>query len=401
MSFTVLHYIILSAIGAFIFSPILKDNPKWQNLACCFLLLGILHSLSLYNVFIDFLPNADLDANTFWKTASIAVDKNHHPPFHIGAQAYVAILYWQIIATVNELHVIQLFSIIFTALNVLLITRLFLTIGGYSSSIWIAVFLLCLSPGFLLHSALTLREPLQLLSILLFTYSTIKLKTFWGLCLSALFLALAASTHQALLIYSVVILILYSLIFIGKSNNNIFFPSNLSVFVGALVIFAGFFIYYIPILSGYTLANLSKQGVLEHLLAYRQPIEQGFANTAHNLTLSFDTLGDTIQSVLLNYLYYLFNPIISFKPSIVYSVLFWESLIRVIGISLMVIAVVREKNNLAHLLLIVFYISMTLLWSLGTANDGQAFRHHVLTQWIMCIYIARYIQQRLNTEQST
>ncbi len=397
MTDSALHFIFLSMISTLLLIPIAKENPKWQSLFCCGLLLVTLHLLSLYNVFISVLPGADLDAQTFWETASNAANRKQSPAFHIGDQAYVVIIYWKILATVNQLHIIQLFSLIFSALNILLITRLFKAIGGNTSHIWIALLLLWLSPSFLLHSSVTLREPLQLFSILLFIYFTNRMRTFRGLYLSAFFLTLAAVTHQALLIYSVVILILYSLIFIGKSNNNILFPSNLSVFVGTLVIFAGFFIYYVPVLSGHTLANLNKQGILEHLLAYRQPIEQGFANTAHNLTLSFDTLSSAVQSILLNYVYYLFNPIINFKFTLEYSVLFWEAIIRVAGISLMLIAVIREKNNPTHLLLIVLYISLTLIWSLGTANDGQAFRHHVLTQWIMCIYIARYIQQRLNT----
>lgn len=394
MNHTILYYLILTTVCVFIFIPIIKENPKWQNLILCVLLLGILHFLSLYNVFIDFLPSAELDANSFWEVASSAAKKQLSPPFYIGAQAYIVFLYWQIIATVNELQIIQLFSIIFSALNVLLITRLFLTIGGQSSKTWIVILLLCLSPSFLLHSAITLREPLQLFSILLFIYFTIRLKTLWGLYLSAFFLILAATTHQALLVYSAIILTLYSLIFICKRDKDKgYFPPHISILFGAFVIFMAYFIYHVPILSGYTLTDLSQKGILEHLLAYRQPIEQDFANTAHNITLSFDTLGSTVQTIFLNYLYYLFNPILNFKFTIEYVVVFWEALIRIIGISLLLMALIRERNTQMHLLLFVFYVSITLLWSLGTSNDGQAFRHHVLSQWLMCIYIARYCQQ--------
>ena len=132
---------------------------------------------------------------------------------------------------------------------------------------------------------------------------------------------------------------------------------------------------------------------MEHLQAYRKPIEESLANTAHNFNLSFATVKSSIYSILLNYLYYLFGPIINFKFTIEHTVLFWEAAIRAVGIFLMISTLVKETNKKTHLLLIVYYFTMTLLWSLGTTNDGQAFRHHFLSQWIICIYIAlKYCQ---------
>ena len=70
-----------------------------------------LHSLSLYNAFVSFLPAAEIDAWGFWRAASRAFDRGSAPPFFVGAQAYVNFLYWQIVATVNELHIVQMISV--------------------------------------------------------------------------------------------------------------------------------------------------------------------------------------------------------------------------------------------------------------------------------------------------
>ncbi len=393
MNDALLIYLALSIVSAFVFYMIVRDNFTQPNIVFCILLFSFLHILSLYNVFIGFLPGADLDAQTFWKIASKAVEQDRIPPFHIGMQAYILVLYWQIVATVDSLLVIQLFSLIFSAINIFLITRLFLIVGGHRSNIWIIMLLLCLSPSFLLHSTLTLREPLQLLSILSFIYLSIRLKTLWGLYFSAIFLALAIALHQALLIYSVIILILFSFIFIYRNaKNRYYFFLDSAILIGALVVFAPYFIDHVPILSGNTLTDLNKQGIFEHLLAYRRPIELSAADTSHNLTLSFETFGSSMNSMMVNYLYYLFGPIINFRLTIENTVLLWEALIRIIGFSLMLKAILHKKNKHIHLLLVLFYFSITLLWSVGTANDGQAFRHHMLSQWVMYIYIGWHIQ---------
>ncbi len=396
MTATLLNYCFLLIISVFIFLPIIRDNNKHHHIVISLLLLSALHLLSLYNALIDFLPGANQDAYTFWRNASKAAEHNEQPPFYLGMQAYIVLLYWQIKATANSLPVIQLFSLIISALNVLVITRLFLMLGGQRSMVWVVILLLCLSPSFLSHSVITLREPLQLLSILLFIYLTLRFQTLWGVYISAFSLVLATILHQALLIFSLLIVVLYSFVFIYiRRKNNYHFLIDLSILTSALYVFGPYFNDYVPILSNNTLADLNRQGIIEHLLAYRHPIEQSIANTAHNFTLSFDTFSASVHSIVVNYLYYLFGPIINYRFTLDHTVLLWETLIRGFGVSLMLAALFRERDKQVHFLLAVFYILMTLLWSLGTANDGQAFRHHVLSQWVIYIYIGWFIQRRL------
>jgi len=45
----------------------------------------------------------------------------------------------------------------------------------------------------------------------------------------------------------------------------------------------------------------------------------------------------------------------------------------------------QEKRDY---LLLVLYLLMTMVWSLGTTNYGQAIRHHILSNWLLIVLAA-------------
>ena len=63
-----------------------------------------------------------------------------------------------------------------------------------------------------------------------------------------------------------------------------------------------------------------------------------------------------------------------------------ESFIRISLILLVLITLIskRRLTNYTLILILVFF-TISIMWSLGTFNFGQAVRHHILTNWMLIL----------------
>jgi len=58
-------------------------------------------------------------------------------------------------------------------------------------------------------------------------------------------------------------------------------------------------------------------------------------------------------------------------------------------VTLLLIYLVIKRNQIPKGLgyLLILYFVVTAMWSLGTTNYGQAFRHNSITDWILAIVL--------------
>lgn len=118
----------------------------------------------------------------------------------------------------------------------------------------------------------------------------------------------------------------------------------------------------------------------------------------------FGSTGTALWSLAKNYVYYLFGPFLDFRFNINYLVMAWDSIVRLAGLTAIGVLLVTRRATLPVLVLLGFYITMTITWSIGTTNSGQAFRHHMLTQWVMFIFIGiavrEFVERTIHTART-
>lgn len=124
---------------------------------------------------------------------------------------------------------------------------------------------------------------------------------------------------------------------------------------------------------------------LEYAASYREHGMATDARTTYGVRLSTESAPKFMASLVPVYAYYMFAP---FPwqvrgPTDAYGGL--ESLLRLALLVFSLRAFARARGAEKRLLgmLIAGYISLTLLWSLGTINYGTSIRHHLTTTWIL------------------
>ena len=123
--------------------------------------------------------------------------------------------------------------------------------------------------------------------------------------------------------------------------------------------------------------------VLENIEGSRGLIARDEPRSAFDVDLDFGSFFHFTITYVQVYWRYLFGPFIWGVENIKDAVASSEALLRLILFSGMIVSLFRTPLKVKTLILVTLYITMTMLWALGTTNYGQAIRHHVLTNWIL------------------
>jgi len=258
-----------------------------------------------------------------------------------------------------------------------------------------------LLPSMVVMGSATLREPWEILMLVGSVYLAVVPAWPWWSRFAAIFaLCVALSVlHKGLLVYSVFLFLLF-LLWRGR------------VEAGARPGYARTFLYCVALmipLAGvvYALAGIRLGGevvraildldVLGYMERYHETLQAQSGRASYQV-LDPSTAWAFARTIIPSYLYYMFAP---FPWQVeewvdVYASL--ESLLRLACV--LVIAgtwrVADDECKAQCVLLFLIYVSLTLLWSLGTANYGQAIRHHLLTNWILFLLTALLLKSRRN-----
>jgi hypothetical protein len=254
-------------------------------------------------------------------------------------------------------------------------------------------------PSMVLLGSITLRETYEVFFFMLTVYFGIRISMerklkigfFFLMTISAL---LMAAFHKALVVYAIVLIFLF-LIWtvrpISRFGNikklHILAMMVTPLFILGIVIVSGLEFRSFVVLERLLQVDWTIDMWAQRIIEWRITAMDAWARTNYNITLDPSSFFMLIFSSIKVYVYYLFagftwrfnnyNDAYATVEVILritltcFSVLSWW---RAVGL---------QKRLLG--LMLALYISMTLMWAMGTTNYGTAIRHHMLTWWIIVI----------------
>ena len=355
-------------------------------------------AISLFDAHHGPILNTILDAQSFHNKALMYLNKDlsWFDNFN-GANFYSIIISIIYMFTLPEQGISNLSSSFFSMLSILVISRfaLLLKINKYKTFI---LFIFGLSPAYLIYSSITLRESLELLTLLISLLYLFKLFNKYKLY-SFEHIFFISSTiifgllHEALLIYSILIFCMYIYLIILNIKRIDYMLTGL-IFIGLCLISFYFIQDLRHLLKSQSLyTHLLDGNILQYISDYRtKGINYFIGNTNYVIEFDKTTYVSLIKSFFLIYLTYITGPFIWQANNLLMLYASCEALLRMtmLAITFYCLMKARTKDNNIILLLFMF-LSLSFLWSLGTFNFGTALRHHILTNWMLLLIAAKSI----------
>jgi len=365
--------------------PYLRRNG-W-NLAVVWLALVVHHALSVYNGFVSRLPGAEMDAKAFHGYASEHIQQGHPLQWSMGAEFYENLLGYLYAFGGDSVLLGQSLSVLAFALACLVFVRFLELLAADRYAPWLlAVF--GLLPSAVVFESVTLREPFQLLLFMTGAYagSRVLVRPAWWAAPACLISFLGMGFfHQLLLVYAVFAAGL--LLAMAWSSGRLSRLQKIAVAgaVGVALVAGTAFVRTIETAPGDDYIAMMSSGPVRTLVEYREDIDRLEPRTAFAAELDATSPAAFVGSAALVYLHYTAAPFPWAVENLLDLYASMESLLRLVLLAAAAAALWHNIGSKRRLLLfpILLYLSMTLLWALGTTNHGQALRHHLLTNWIL------------------
>ncbi|MBT5031983.1 MAG: hypothetical protein HOM55_06780 [Proteobacteria bacterium] len=364
--------------------------------------LGIFahHAFSVANYLFGPFFFTSLDPHMLNNLASTIADFPDAIAWSVGSQFYVkwlAIFYHLLGADTfvwdgPQMYVGQTLTVsVFLITTVVLLWFLEWLDVRNSLTVTCAVLAWALFPAELIYGSVTAREAFMTLALMLavasfwWLFASNRLRFFWFgafcLCVMGLF-------HQIMLIYALVATMAVGLLWLFQSQlltARTKLLCLIAVFLAALLLFAG--LLYLPVAQNEYYVDMLKGSWVDAIRVYRGWVNSAAPNTQYLLEGEFVGWFSAAGGLLLSYAFYLLGPFHGDLGSISTWVLLVQALVRWFGIPMMLILCARDKRCL---LLGLIYFSLSFTWSVGTTNHGQAFRHHMMTDWLLILSTAVY-----------
>lgn len=354
--------------------------------------VGALHAVSFVNVFSGPLPGAQWDARTFHHHAAQFAEAGQWPVLSIGTMVYEYILTGAYRLLGSHMLVGQSLSVLLATLALITVSAITVNLGVVDSRVRAGIILgVGLYPTFLYQNALTFREPYELLGLVLGVFFVLKAleeyKWRWVVGAVSSFVFMGLFHHVLLGICVLLICIFVVLLYAPgmKSKRNY---ATVTILVAMITGVGYVAITNIPITleNDYIKKIRREQGLVEAIVQYRSSIESRDPRTSYDPGLDESSGPGLALAVANNYWNYLARPYISDLESAVDIIPFASSWVRVALLAfLLCVAMSRRRLDRRIVFCACVYLVVTTVWSLGTTNYGQAFRHHALTDWLLVV----------------
>lgn len=384
----------------------IKPYREYQLLiGSMILVLLAMHGVSFMNVYVATLPGAESDAKQFSKYAVEMLRNGSWPDVSIGTQAYLFML-TAVYRVFGENHHVSEYMMIGQGLSIIAATANLIVIDriashlGVESVRWRAGVVLTtgLFPVFLLHNALTFREPFQLLGLVFGVYCVLRgidearVRWLFGALAGLLFMGIF---HHVLLGVSFILIGSAVILVYGGRCIDRWGYSTIALLVLMIGSLGYLALTNVPATKGndYVKEIREKGGVIEAIKDYRKEVEGERPRTSYSVPIDSSTVLATARGLAANYWLYLTAPL-------------WRAPERMAdlvpqvcsGFRLLMLGVVmwffsfRKRAHPKILFLGLSYVVITTVWSLGTTNYGQAFRHHSLSDWLLILMVAYIVR---------
>ncbi len=379
-------------------------NDKYR-LVAFYIVITALQLVSLFNYFIFTLPGAGQDASTFSYNAQTAAINGVAPTFSVGTGVYEYILFLSYsIFGINKLvgQSISILAAIVSCIFILRIARHLDIQGNFATLLLIIV---GLTPSFLFYTPLTFREVFQLLGLvggIYFAYRAFSGRSLTNLIISSVFFIFMGIFHHVLLALSFVLILITTVFYFVYSGT----PKNLiikNIFLSSLAILVVGYIIVVNIPAGkgndYIKILRESGGVVKMVGKYRNVVEDDLPRSTYGFKVNTTSLMSTGYGLSLSYVHYLYGPGIYSIEEAIDLLPSLNALGRLLATLLLLYLLIKKvpmPPGLGYLL--IMYLSVTAMWSIGTTNYGQAFRHNSLTDWMLAVILVIGVQGLINSK---
>lgn len=379
----------------------IDKSTKW--ILIIFVFTVTVHTiLAWYDAFVAPLPEAELDSLSFHFAALSLVAGQEDLRFVPGSNFYKLFLAFFYEIGFSHKFFGNMVSVFASAAGLIFFVK---CMDKLNITKWRPILLLVFAfdPAFILYGSITIREPFQLLFFLvgvyflLHTFSSFTTSNrFWYTALFSLSIFLMGLFHlKGLFALSIIILFGASIFLMIYGRGGI--GRSLIGFVPLL------FIALLWVISGedytdrvLTYSGLESVNAIEAVSEYRKVITRTLPRTLYPTPLDISSVTNLIWTYAINFNYYLFYPYIWNVqiPSDLVPMLASSARIFSVFYILIHMRKIDSKAKSNFWILAILYILVTGLWSLGTTNYGQAFRHHLMSNWILIMGVGIALNYR-------
>lgn len=349
----------------------------------------LLHALiAAFNAYVSVIHGVETDAVKFHANAA-AISAVGGWDFGLGARFYTTMLALAYSLGGPSHFFGEQLSVFAFALSCVVLVRLLdlLKIERHQAA---CVLAFGLHPAAAIFTSVTLRESWQTLFFMQSVYSLLRFRLqaspaalLWGL----LGAALMGCLHNGLIVYALfmVPLALFSRMGI---RTTITLPRTVGLALTGTVAAAMLALALTGSLP-YTpsLAKLAEGDAIEYASTYRQRGEKG-ARAEYGVKLDAGSPLGFALSLPPVYLYYMFSPFPWQIKTALDLFAAADGWLRLLLLGFALAALWTPPDGMPSgfpRFLMILYVSMSVLWAMGTINYGTAMRHHIIPYWILIV----------------
>lgn len=343
------------------------------------------------NAFGQTVIGADKDAIRFFSDAVSFVRLGN-----CGWALYVdeAQTYTQLLATIlrathsSSLFVVEQLSIVSFVLSMLVLLKVATRLGVHKGRSGL-ILIYGVIPSALILCSVTLREPLQMLFVLLMVHWSLKLRFAPGirpLAFLLFFAAMTASLHHGLALFAMfAVVAALTWAYGGRARRSRIFRRLFFLAIGI-----GGVILVLRLQVGgasNSLAALREGNSTKYVDMYRESLHNVDGRTNYAATLD----SSSILSMMLTFpgvvISYMFEPFPWHVQTLSDVVACAESMLRflLVFFAVRTLMKLRGEARQQQLFLLVLLGFCECLWALGTVNWGTAIRHHLPTYGLLVL----------------
>jgi hypothetical protein len=286
--------------------------------------------------------------------------------------------------TSNSLFIGSFLSVIAWVFSAALLIRIMRMLSIRKSSQWKAMLIYALLPSSIMLTSITLREAYQLLAVNCAVYFSLKvyvqrLSFYWVYLMIAI--AIMGVLHKALFVTGLFILV--SVLFLLTLNKHRRFSFGRLIVVMPIILLST---YYGVILFSSTSYNLNS-GLVGAVQRYQEGLIASGGGSIYRSSIEIDGMGSFIFQLPIFLFQYLFEPMPWTITRGIDGVSFIENLLRLwlIFKALQSCFFKTQDNMLLVKYVLIIYLVIEIIWSLGVSTWGSAMRHHIPSMGLLLI----------------
>lgn len=348
------------------------------------------HAVSIFNLF-SILPGADGDANMFYKNALRALHDQNYPDVTVGTGFYEWILFFTHYTFGQSKLVGQTLSIHFSAISLILMTLIASVYKLPPRKAVVLIVIVGLLPTHLFFTSITFREVFQLTGLAggcafaILAIETGKTK-FW--LFSIPFFLFMGLFHHVLIALGALLVGLGICLHIFRYSPNTGKALLYSLLMLFLVGVIGFFLVVkMPATSGNDYVEmLTDHSSINHFIfGYREAVDSANPRTSYGFMVETFEWYPAVVGLSKSYFYYVGGPWLSEIEKWIDYVPFINSIIRLSLMLFLILLFIRGKLSYESGIFLALFLLITFMWSLGSTNYGQSFRHNVMSDWLIVL----------------